>query len=250
MMIKSEGQELKKVTLNFRLAWLFLYSLAMGFMESAVVVYLRRLYYPDGFQFPLVPMEAVVAITELGREAATIIMLLAVGMLAFRKASERFAGFIFCFAVWDLVYYLFLKILLDWPVSWMTPDILFLIPVPWTGPVIAPCLVSCTMILLSLLLLVYSSKGISTRLLRKDWILLISGSLVVILSFLWDYINTTPGNSSVETGSMTEDLRYTYQAYIPGPFAWPVFLIGEGILLWGIAELGIRFKNKSALTYS
>jgi hypothetical protein len=33
--------------------WLAVFSMAMGYLESAVVVYLRKLYYPDGFKFPL-----------------------------------------------------------------------------------------------------------------------------------------------------------------------------------------------------
>ena len=37
---------------------LLLYAVAMGYLEAAVVVYLRAIYYPEGFSFPLKPMDA------------------------------------------------------------------------------------------------------------------------------------------------------------------------------------------------
>ncbi|MBN2481771.1 MAG: hypothetical protein JXB19_08530, partial [Bacteroidales bacterium] len=126
--------------------WLTLFSIAMGFMESAVVVYIREISYPEGFDFPLVPMDNTLEVTEILREAATMIMLLAAGYLGGRTLSERFTWFLYCFAIWDIFYYVFLKLLLGWPASFMTWDILFLIPVAWTGPVITPVIISLTMI--------------------------------------------------------------------------------------------------------
>ena len=89
------------------LFWVTFFSIAMGFLESAVVIYLRRMYYPHGFSFPLQPMPHDIAIVEIWREAATIIMLLAIGILAGRKPSEKFAWFVISFAVWDIFYYVF-----------------------------------------------------------------------------------------------------------------------------------------------
>src|SRR5215204_495359 len=135
--------------LTKKLIWVTIFSIAMGFMETAIVVYLRKIYYPGGFQFPLVPMEADLVLVEILREAATIIMLVGIGILIGKNTSQKFAYFIYCFAIWDLCYYIFLKLLLDWPESLLTPDILFLIPVPWVGPVIGPCIISMTMIVLT-----------------------------------------------------------------------------------------------------
>jgi enamine deaminase RidA (YjgF/YER057c/UK114 family) len=51
-----------------RSAWLGLaYAVAMAFVEAAVVVDLRALYYPRGFAFPLVPMPAAMAAVEIAR---------------------------------------------------------------------------------------------------------------------------------------------------------------------------------------
>src|SRR5271167_2605871 len=105
------------MNLTKKTGWLTLFSIAMGFMETAVVIYLRKVYYPRGFQFPLVPIEPSIALTEFLREAATIIMLLGIGILTGKTRAQKFAFFIYCFAVWDIFYYVFLKIFLNWPES-------------------------------------------------------------------------------------------------------------------------------------
>ena len=132
----------------------------MGFLEAAVVVYLREILYPGGFSFPLSPVPASLALTEIFREVATLVMLVSIGILAGRKFSTGFAWFIYSFAIWDIFYYIFLKAVLGWPESLMTWDVLFLIPTTWTGPVLTPVLVSLTMILFA----GSSSTGMNT-----DW---------------------------------------------------------------------------------
>ncbi|MEI2825904.1 MAG: hypothetical protein V9F04_05470 [Dermatophilaceae bacterium] len=119
------------------LPWMTVYAIAMAFLESAVVIDLRALYYPVEFTFPMAPIDRRIAITELLREVATMVMLLAPGAMLTRRALERFAWFIYCFGVWDIFYYVFLKAILDWPVTLLDWDILFLVPVPWVGPVLA-----------------------------------------------------------------------------------------------------------------
>ncbi|HEX7411836.1 MAG TPA: hypothetical protein VF298_06815, partial [Bacteroidales bacterium] len=106
--------------------WIILFALAMGYLESAVVVYIRALYYPEGFAFPLKEMAENLAITELFREAATLVMLLAIGFLATTERLHRFAWFLIVFGIWDIAYYFFLKLLIGWPESLLTYDILFL----------------------------------------------------------------------------------------------------------------------------
>ena len=85
----------------------------MGFLESAVVVYLREILYPEGFAFPLSPIPVSLAVTELLREVATLIMLVTIGIIAAKRFSTGFAWFIYSFAIWDIFYYVFLKLLLD-----------------------------------------------------------------------------------------------------------------------------------------
>lgn len=229
-----------------KILWLTIFSIAMGYMESAVVIYLRKIYYPDGFQFPLVPLEASIGLVELFREAATIIMLLGVGILSAKTTALRLAHFIFCFAVWDIFYYIFLWVFLGWPQSLWTWDILFLIPVPWVGPVLTPCLVSLTMILLALSIIHFQRKGMDTALKVKEWGLFSAGSFVIILSFIWDYWRYV---RELRIYKISNPLSGSYNLlrelkdYVPVNFNWTLFLMGEVILLYGILTFILRIRN-------
>lgn len=205
----------------------------MGFLESAVVVYLRELIYPGGFDFPLRPIAGHVAFTEIGREASTLVMLLTIAFIAGRNTAEKFAWFIFCFAVWDIFYYVFLKVILDWPASLLTWDLLFLIPVTWTGPVIAPVIVSMTMILLALVLVRFTDTGLEVRINRLEWILLVFGALVVILSFTCDYSGFILEHYSFrEIWTIPkQELFDVSLSYIPRQFRWWLFILAELMIL-------------------
>lgn len=163
---------------------LFAFAAAFAFVESSVVVYLRALYYPEGFYFPLklIPQDHLVV--ELIREAATIIMLVTAGMIAGEHRWEKFSYFIFAFAVWDIFYYVWLKVFLDWPVSIFDWDILFLIPIPWIGPVIAPVLISLFLITASILILL-KERGVFRPSLFA-WLSTAAGSGLILYSFLLD----------------------------------------------------------------
>ncbi|HNX08095.1 MAG TPA: hypothetical protein PKL96_10970, partial [Bacteroidales bacterium] len=107
-----------------KIIWVAIFAIAMGFLESAVVVYIRALYYPEGFMFPMKLISDQIMITEFFREAATMIMLIGIAVIAGSSAIERFAYFIFSFGIWDIFYYIFLYALLGWPQSLMTWDVL------------------------------------------------------------------------------------------------------------------------------
>jgi hypothetical protein len=120
-----------------RLTALFVYAVAMAFVEAAVVVYLRELV-PTAHWTVTVPFSPLVYRTEVTREAATILMLFAVAYLSFERIALKVVTFFWIFAIWDLFYYVFLKATLDWPASLRTKDVLFLIPSPWVAPVWVP----------------------------------------------------------------------------------------------------------------
>jgi hypothetical protein len=228
--------------------WLSIFSIAMGYMESAVVVYLRKIYYPGGFDFPLIPVSRDVAVTEFWREAATIIMLVGMGVLAGKSKVQRFAFFIYCFAIWDLFYYVFLKLLLDWPGSLLSWDILFLIPVPWVGPVLAPCIVSLTMILLAALLL-YHDRGTRTIFISFfEWMLLISGSITLIISMMWDYIRylSVQGTGNAAwTLSSDNSMFEEVSRYVPAEFNWWLFCTGEALILSALVLFQLRNRSEN-----
>ena len=145
-----------------------IFAIAMGYLEAAVVVYLRELYYPEGFYirekvgFPFIkfglveelkPFSKKLILTELGREAATIVMLVTLSLIAGNSIKSYIAYFMLLFGIWDIFYYVFLKIILGWPQSLSTTDVFFLIPVPWIGPVWLPMLLSVIIILISLIVI-------------------------------------------------------------------------------------------------
>jgi hypothetical protein len=210
------------------LAALTFWAIAFAFVEAAVVDYLRAIYYPidkGGFQFPLLTLDQVVAmgdehwrrlLIELGRELSTLIMLATMAIAVGKTGREMWAYFLISFGVWDISFYLWLKLFLDWPSSVMTWDLLFLLPVPWVSPVLAPVLVSILMIACGLIILYYESLNRPLRTTCGDWALFIGSALIVMASFCWDYENIMNGG-------------------LPSPFNWPIFLVG---LLIGMAAFG------------
>lgn len=173
------------------------YAVAMAYLESAIVVYLRRLYYPRGFDFPLVIIDIPTLLLELGREAATMVMLATVGIAAGRTKVGKFAYFLYLFGVWDIFYYIWLKLFLDWPASLLTWDVLFLIPVPWVGPVLAPVTVALTMIGMGLVMLQLEQRGPVIPAGTMLWLAQMVASLIVIVSFTMDVVPRLPNNGAL-----------------------------------------------------
>ncbi len=180
----------------------------MSNIEAAVVVYLRELYYPEGFRFPLKLIPEKFILIELSRELSTIIMLIIVASLCGKLMLERFFYFIYTFGVWDIFYYLWLKVFLNWPESLRTDDLLFLIPVPWIAPVYAPIVVSLSMIIFSLISIYLQQKGFYLKVNKMNLLVAICGIALILYSFIWDFQNR------INTAS-------------PVKFLWYVFLIGE-----------------------
>jgi hypothetical protein len=147
-----------------RLAALAVFAAAFGFVEAAVVVYLRAAvgllpgytgtlsqlqHSSQGYhqeqsisEFP----QSLLTI-ELYREAATMVMLISAALLAASGTSARWAAFLWIFALWDIAYYAGLWATVRWPASLIDLDVLFLIPVPWIAQVWFPLLVSALTVL-------------------------------------------------------------------------------------------------------
>jgi hypothetical protein len=132
-----------------RSTWLVvvLFAIGMAWVEAACVYYLRLLVGRlDPYQANPLPAHGVVDQVELVREAATLVMLFAIGMLAGLTWHSRLAYTAIAFGVWDIFYYVFLKVIYDWPKSLFDWDVLFLLPLPWWGPVLAPVCIAVLMI--------------------------------------------------------------------------------------------------------
>lgn len=205
--------------MNKRLFWVSLFSISFAFVEAAVVVYLRSIYYPEGFSFPLKLISSAHLPVELVRELSTIIMLAAVGILAGTTRWSRFAFFAIAFGVWDIFYYVWLKVALDWPASLFDWDALFLIPVPWIGPVIAPIAISLLLIAAGLMILWKESSGAAFQPGSLAWALAILGSAIVLFTFVWDF-----------------DATLCFQ--MPQPYRYDLFLVGIACYAGALAAAG------------
>lgn len=230
--------------------WLTLFSIAMGYLETAVVVYVRKLYYPGGFEFPLVPISHDIAVTEFWREAATVIMLTGIGILSGKNGPQRFVFFLYAFAIWDIFYYVFLYVLLGWPQSLFTWDILFLIPVPWVGPVLCPCLVSLAMIALMCSTVHWQLKGKTGKLNWREGSVLLAGAIIIIVSFVWDYlgfVHNHPTGKSSFTLARNKELFEEGATYIPKIFSWTMFWCGQVMIAGGVVLFHMRMRREKQL---
>lgn len=201
-----------KTTLK-RFCIVVVFSIAFAYIEAAVVVYLRAIFHPEGFSFPLTtfgtgPLWNRLLLTEIGREAATIVLIFTACWFIGKNRRQMFAYFLAIFAVWDIFYYVWLKVLLDWPASIMDWDILFLIPIAWASPVLYPVLISLTMLIFAMVILYRDSCAKPLRVGPVDWVVFCLAGLIVVVSFC------LPGPHINEPD---------YASY----FYWPLFALGN-----------------------
>lgn len=171
-----------------RLLVAIVFGIAFGYIEAAVVVYLRAIFHPNGFSFPmqvfaLTAQGRRLLLTETGREAATLTLILTAARLFGRNRQEVVAYSMLIFAVWDIFYYVWLKVLLDWPATLLDWDVLFLIPVPWASPVLYPILVSLAMFAFAAAILYRSAQERPLAVTRGDLLGWLAAALVVVVSF-------------------------------------------------------------------
>jgi hypothetical protein len=141
-------------------------------------------------------------------------MLAAAGLAIARNFRQWLAGFMISFGVWDIFYYVFLRLLIGWPASLMTWDILFLVPVPWVGPVLAPVIIAVSMIAAGAAILWRDRNRRPIAFGIIHWAMIFGGGLIVIVAFCWDWRHTSAGG-------------------LPNPFNWPLFAVGEAIGIFG-----------------
>ena len=224
----------KENTSGSRIVFLIIFGIAMGFLEAVVVMYLRELYCPEGFAFPLTFIALETLFIEYLREIATIVMLFSLGIIAGRNFPERLSFFLLSFGIWDIFYYVWLKILLNWPPSLFTWDILFLIPIVWVGPVLAPIICSVTMILIAGFILYFQQKGYMVRISLREWMLLIGGALVIFVTFVWDFYKIIIQYGFISrfwTLSADPVFQEIFTHYIPDSYNWYLFAFGEVLII-------------------
>jgi len=187
------------------------FAIAMGWAEAATVFYIRALVDRiEPYQANPLPMNPALANVELWREASTLIMIATVGLLAGRTWRRRAGYAALAFGVWDIGYYVFLRLMSGWPKTLLDWDVLFLLPLPWWSPVLAPISIAVVMILWGTLATQFDRGAISA-----GWAWAFSGVGVALALgiFMTDAWRALPeGRDAV--------LRV-----LPTTFAWPLFWI-------------------------
>jgi hypothetical protein len=214
-----------------RTRWLIvvIFAIAMAWMESATVVYLRVLVGRiDPYQADPLPVSVGLGKTELIREAATLIMLLTAGLLAGRTWRNRLVYTLIAFGVWDIFYYVFLAIISAWPRSLLDWDVLFLIPLPWWGPVLAPVLVALLMITGGTLVVHSDRPDHPIWPTWKAWALNLSGVALALIIFMLPALH-----------SMASGMESVRQA-LPNEFNWLWFTVALLLMAAPIVEVGRR----------
>jgi hypothetical protein len=205
-----------------RLVCLSAFALAMAWFEAALVVYLRTALHPENVVelFPLRLMPVWLWRIELGRELSTLVMLAAVALLAERSSTRRAAAFLYLFGLWDILYYVWLEVMIGWPQSWMEWDVLFLIPWVWLGPWICPALIAVVFV-------VWGARALGSsatlRFSRWGMALLVAGGLLALLSFL-----EPAARVILENGVDALD------GYSPGEFLWLACVPGVVLMAAGL----------------
>jgi hypothetical protein len=216
------------------------FATAMAWVESAVVFYLRTMIDRiEPYQTDPLPIIGGLGPVEMMRELATMVMLLTVGMLAGKTWRARLGYSAIAFGIWDIAYYAFLKVMCDWPHSLLDWDILFLVPLPWWGPVWAPMSIAVLMILWGTFASQFEAPVSTTRPAWTAWGLNAAGILVALYIFMADTLAVA--------GRGVDAIRNV----LPTQFNWPLFLVALALMAAPVLRLGRQIcspqRAKSAI---
>ena len=210
------------------------YAMAMAWVESAVVYYLRTMIdrIVPYQEYPL-PVTGGLGQAELVREAATLVMLLTIGLLAGRNWRSRFGYTAIAFGIWDIFYYVFLKVMCDWPASLLDWDILFLLPLPWWGPVLAPVLIAVLMIVWGSMAVFIRDEQVLRAAGLKAWACNAAGIALGLYVFMTDSLRVAEGG--------VEALRNL----LPASFNWPLFLVALVLMAAPIVAMCWQYLSRT-----
>jgi hypothetical protein len=185
------------------------FAAAMAWVEAASVFYIRALVDRiEPYQTNPLPIGGALGEVELWREAATLVMIATLGLLAGRTWRRRIGYAALAFGTWDILYYVFLRLISGWPRTLFDWDILFLLPLPWWGPVLAPVCIALLMILWGTLATQSSDVAIESR---WTWALAGIGIALALAVFMTDAWRAVPGG------------RNAVLQVLPATFNWPLF---------------------------
>ena len=202
------------------------FAVAMAWVEAACVYYLRVLFdRMQPYQLNPLPISGPLGGIELAREAATLVMLAMVGALAGRTTRARLAYTAIAFGVWDIFYYVWLKIMSGWPASLLDWDILFLLPLPWWGPILAPASIALLMIVWGTLAIAQPDESPRRAAESRLWPVAGVGAALALYVFMADSLRAVPhGVEAVRT-------------VLPQGFSWSLFLVALALMAAPVAPV-------------
>jgi hypothetical protein len=208
------------------------FASGMAWVEAAVVYYLRTMVDRiEPYQANPLPLIGGLGSAELVREAATLIMLFTVGILAGRSWRARLGYAALAFGFWDILYYVFLKVLCGWPHSLTDWDILFLLPLPWWGPVLAPVCIAILMIIWGTIVSQSAPPPIRRSAFWQAWGLNLLGITLALYVFMADAIRVANQGTDV------------IRNVLPERFNWPLFAIALGLMTAPIVQQGLALRR-------
>lgn len=211
-----------------------LYAVGMAWVEAAVVFYLRTLVDRiEPYQANPLPSHGALGGAELVREAATLLMLLTVGMLAGKTWRARIAYSAIAFGVWDIFYYAFLKVMTGWPHSLLDWDVLFLLPLPWWGPALAPMLIAVLMIVWGTLVTTFDEDPRSGSASITCWGLNGLGISLALCVFMKD---------ALKVASQGEP---ALRNVLPQEFDWLLFGVALALMAAPIFQIAVRIWRRT-----
>jgi hypothetical protein len=202
--------------LSARTRWaiVMVFAIAMAWVEAASVFYIRSLVDRiEPYQAGPLPMNGALGDVELWREAATLVMIATLGVLAGRTWRRRAGYAALAFGTWDIFYYVFLRLISGWPRTLLDWDILFLLPLPWWGPVLAPVSIALVMILWGTLATQSSDGADNAPWAPWTWALACVGIVLALAVFM------------VDSGRALLDGRDAVLQVLPTTFNWPLFWV-------------------------
>lgn len=204
-----------------RWAIVMAYAIAMAWLEAACVLYIRTLVDRlEPYQAHPLPMNATLGNVELWREAATLVMIATMALLAGRTWRRRAGYAALAFGVWDIFYYVFLRLMCGWPRTLLDWDVLFLLPLPWWGPVLAPISIALLLILWGTLATQSDHHASSAR---WPWAPGSVGIVLALAVFMIDAWRAVPHG------------RDAVLQVLPTTFNWPLFSLA--LLLMALPSL-------------
>lgn len=218
-----------------RTRWLLIvaFAVAMAWMESATVFYLRAMVdRVVPYQENPLPMYGVFGPIELVREAATLVMIATAGLLAGSTRQSRIGYMALAFGAWDILYYVFLRIMTGWPRSLFDWDVLFLIPLPWWGPVLAPACIALLMIAWGTFVTQWPDRAPATPIPRALWGVTAIGIGLALAVFMADALRAVPGGLDV------------VRQVLPNTFNWPVFCAALLLMATPVAHMGWQMASR------